>query len=103
VAGPVRPIIQLLPRFYQQEVRISWKGVSHVLPEMLRTVKMVSVSCADSGVSNVAAHLGRAIWGSDRQCDAAQIWVKLIKLDYDATLTAINQTIDEYPGLEHET
>jgi Cu/Ag efflux pump CusA len=101
------PSFQLLPRFYQQDVRISWNGVVGTsYAEMLRTVKMVSEDLRSiPGVSNVAAHLGRAVTGDQIvNVDAAQIWVKVDpKADYDATLTAINQTIDEYPGLQHET
>jgi Cu/Ag efflux pump CusA len=101
------PSLQLLPRFDQREVRISWNGVVGMsYPEMLRTVKMVSEELRSiPGVSNVAAHLGRAVTGDQIvNVDAAQIWVKIDpNADYDATLTAINQTIDEYPGLEHET
>ena len=87
-------------------MRITWKGVVGTsYPEMLRTVTLVSEELRSiPGVSNVAAHLGRAVTGDQIvNVDSAQIWVKIDpSSDYDATLTAIKSTINEYPGLEHE-
>jgi Cu/Ag efflux pump CusA len=54
------------------------------------------------GVRNVGAHVGRAIM-SDRVggVDSGEIWVSMdATADYDATMAAIQSTIDGYPGLD---
>ena len=102
----VLPSFRLLPNFDEKDVRITWKGVPGTsYPEMLRTVTLVSNELRSlPGVSSVAAHLGRAVTGDQvANVDSGQIWVKISpSADYDAMLTAIKTTINEYPGIEHE-
>jgi Cu/Ag efflux pump CusA len=54
-----------------------------------------------SGVSGAYVHVGRAITG-DQVVDvnASQLWVSIDpKADYDATVAAVQETVDGYPGL----
>src|SRR5262245_2567512 len=54
------------------------------------------------GVRNVGAHVGRAITGDQVVgINASQIWISIErKADHAATLAAIRETIDGYPGIE---
>ena len=102
----VLPSFQLLPNFDEKDVRITWKGMAGTsYPAMLRTATLVSNELRSlPGVSSVSAHLGRAVTGDQvANVNSGQIWVKIgPSADYDATLTAIKTTINEYPGIEHE-
>jgi Cu/Ag efflux pump CusA len=54
------------------------------------------------GVRQVSAHVGRAIM-SDRidNVDTGELWVSLdTSADYDATVAAIRQTVEGYPGFD---
>ena len=56
------------------------------------------------GVRNVGAHVGRAVM-SDLvvNVNAGELWVSIDPTaDYDATVSAIQQTLDGYPGVERE-
>ena len=73
---------------------------------MLRTVKVVSEELRWNfrRQQRRCPPSTRFHGGSDRQCRRRSNLVKIDPTsDYNATLTAINQTIDGYPGLEHET
>jgi len=100
------PSLQLLPKFDERDVQITWKGVVGTsYTEMVRTVMLVSEELQSlPGVENVAAHIGRAVTGDQVvNVDSGQIWVSLDpKVDHDATLSSIKTIIDEYPGIQHE-
>lgn len=56
------------------------------------------------GVGNVGAHVGRAVT-SDQvvNINSGEIWVSIDpSADYDATLVAIEETVDDYPLLTHD-
>ena len=56
------------------------------------------------GVSNVAAHMGRAVFGDQVVgINSAELWVSIDpEADYDATVAAIQEVVDGYPGLDRE-
>jgi CzcA family heavy metal efflux pump len=93
----------LLPSFQERYVRIDWvgaPGTSH--PAMLRVMARASNELRSiPGVSGAHVHMGRAVTG-DQVVDvnAGQLWVGIDpKADYDATVAAIQQAVDGYPGL----
>ena len=53
------------------------------------------------GVTNISAHLGRAVTGDQVVgINASQLWVSVDpKADYKATVTAVQRVVDGYPGL----
>src|SRR5207244_10921304 len=56
---------------------------------------------AGPGVTNVRAHLGRAVTGDQIVgINASQLWVSVDpQADYKATVTAVQRVVDGYPGL----
>jgi Cu/Ag efflux pump CusA len=94
----------LLPAFKERDVRITWVGAPGTsLPEMNRIMARASDELRQiPGVLHVAAHAGRAVTGDQVvDVESGQIWVGIdSSANYEATLTAIRETIQGYPGLE---
>jgi CzcA family heavy metal efflux pump len=95
----------LLPSFKERFLRVEWAGApgtSH--PEMVRIMSRAMGELRSiPGVSDAHVHLGRAVTG-DQVVDvnSGQIWVSIESdADYEATLAAVQQTIDGYAGLDH--
>ena len=94
----------ILPAFRQRDLLIHWDGapgISH--PEMTRIVTRAAGELRTiPGVTNVGAHIGRAIMSDERSnVNTGEIWVSMDKgADYDRTLEAIRTTVDGYPGLD---
>ena len=93
----------LLPTFKERYLRIDWvgaPGTSH--PAMVRMMARASREVGSiPGVSGAQVHMGRAVTG-DQVVDvnASQLWVAIDpKADYDATVAAIQEVVDGYPGL----
>jgi CzcA family heavy metal efflux pump len=95
----------LLPAFKEREVVVDWitaPGTSYV--ETYRITARVSRELRSlPGVRNVGAHIGRAVTGDQVVgVNSSQIWVSIdAKADYERTIADIRQTIDGYPGVEH--
>jgi Cu/Ag efflux pump CusA len=96
----------LLPSFNERDVRISWEtapGTS--LPETRRIVTQVSKELElISGVSNVTAHIGRAVTGDQVvDVESGQLWINIDPdASYSTTLAAIRETVRGYPGFDSE-
>ena len=95
----------LLPSFKERSLLIQLSaapGTSQ--PEMSRIADRVGQDLrAIAGVSDVGAHVGRAIQG-DRvvNVSSAELWVSIDPAaDYDTTAAAIRQVVGAYPGLHH--
>jgi CzcA family heavy metal efflux pump len=93
----------LLPSFKERYLRIDWvgaPGTSH--PAMVRVMTLASREVQTiPGVSGAHVHVGRAVTG-DQVVDvnASQLWVGIDpKADYDATVAAVQDVVDGYPGL----
>src|SRR5207247_7387661 len=92
-----------LPSFKERTLMIDWVGVpgtSH--PAMARVMTQAARELrAVPGVTNVSAHLGRAVTGDQIVgINASQLWVSVDpKADYKATVTAGQSAVDGYPGL----
>ncbi|NIM92579.1 MAG: AcrB/AcrD/AcrF family protein [Anaerolineales bacterium] len=98
--------LSLLPEFKERDLMIRWEGMpgtSH--PEMVRLATQAGYEIQTiTGVRNFAAHIGRAVMGDEVVgINSADLWVSLDpSADYDATVAALQETIDGYPGLVHE-
>jgi Cu/Ag efflux pump CusA len=94
-----------LPSFQDGNLLIDLQAVPGTsLPEMDRiTDRMGAELAAVPGVTDVGAHIGRAI-SSDQvvSVDAAQLWVSLDpNAGHDATVEAIGAVVAGYPGISH--
>ena len=91
------------PAFKERDLLITWEaapGTSQT--EMQRITGRASRELrAIPGVKTVGAHVGRAITGDQVVgLSSSQLWVSLDrKAAYDATVAAIQQTVDGYPGV----
>ena len=97
---------QTLPAFREPYITIRMDGApSTSRVEMNRIVTRASSELRDiTGVQNVAAHIGRAVTGDQVvNVNSAELWVSIDpNADYDATLAAIQDTVNGYPGLDRE-
>jgi Cu/Ag efflux pump CusA len=97
---------QLLPSFREPYLTIKLEGApgtSH--PEMSRIVSRMSSEVRGiAGVSEVGAHVGRAVYGDQVVgINSAELWISIDpKANYDATVSAIQGTVDGYTGLVRE-
>lgn len=97
---------QLLPSFKEPYILIQLDGA----PGTSQTAMSRIVARASSelrsidGVQNVGAHVGRAVFGDQVVgINSAQLWVKVDpQANYDATVAAIQETVDGYAGLDRE-
>lgn len=97
---------KLLPADVEPEVMVEWDappGTS--LSEMSRVTAAASAELRSvDGVSNVSAHVGRAIT-SDQVVgvSAAEMWVSIDpQSDHEATLEQVSEIVGGYPGLLHQ-
>ncbi len=97
---------QLLPSFREPYLTVQLEAAPGTsLPAMQEIVTRASGELrAIPGVSNVAAHLGRAVFG-DRVVgiNFAELWVSIHpEADYDATVTAVQGAVDRYTELDRQ-
>ena len=106
VAVPFLGQGQFVPAFKEPYVTIQMDGIPGTSrEEMDRIVSRTSSELRTvSGVQNVAAHVGRAVLGDEVVgINSADIWVSIASdADYDATLSAIQDTVSGYPGMERQ-
>jgi len=94
---------QLLPSFREPYLTIKLEGApgtSH--PEMSRIVSRMSSELRGiAGVSDVGAHVGRAVYGDQVVgINSAELWVSIDpNASYDSTVSAIQGAVDGYTGL----
>jgi CzcA family heavy metal efflux pump len=97
---------QLLPSFQEPYLTVQLEAAPGTsLPAMQQIVTQASSDLgAIPGVSSVAAHMGRAVFG-DRvvNVDSAELWVSIdLKADYDETVAAVRQAVDRYTELDRK-
>jgi len=96
----------LLPSFKERDFLMHWvtkPGTSH--PEMYRiTVQASKELRAIPGVRNFGAHIGRALAGDEPYgVNFTENWISVDpNVDYDATLAAIQETVEGYPGVQRD-
>ena len=97
--------VSLIPAFKQTDLLINWEGPPGTSRlEMNRIMTQVGEEIeAIPGVRNVGFEVGGAITGDQVVgINSGEIWVGLEPgADHDATVAAIDGTIDSYPGLLH--
>jgi CzcA family heavy metal efflux pump len=97
---------RLLPTFQEPYLTVKLDAAPGTsLPAMQQMVTQASSDLeAIPGVSNVAAHIGRAVFG-DRVVgiNSAELWVAIDpKADYDATGVAVQRAVDRYTDLDRK-
>ena len=93
----------LLPTFKETQLLIRWDGAPGTsLPEMSRITSLASRELRSlDGVSDVGAHVGRAVTADQVVgVNSGELWVSIDRdADYDATLASVKQVVAGYPGL----
>lgn len=103
---PILRTAPLLPSFREPELTIKLEGApgtSH--PEMNRIISRMSSELRGiSGVRDIGAHVGRAVFGDQVVgINSAEIWVSIDpNANYDATVAAVETAVDGYSGLIRE-
>jgi Cu/Ag efflux pump CusA len=96
----------LLPSFKEQNLLIHLNGAPGTSqPEMSRISDRVSRDLRSiPGVSDVGAHVGRAVQGDQVvNVSSAELWVSIDPAaDYNTTAAAIQHVVDAYPGIHHD-
>lgn len=103
---PALSLTPMLPAFHESYLMVELESMPSISqPEMNRIVGRMSGELRSlPGVSSVGAHVGRAVLG-DRVIgiNSAEIWVGIDSAaNYDATVAAVHETVDGYPGLRVE-
>jgi Cu/Ag efflux pump CusA len=92
-----------LPALKQTDLLVQWQGAPGTsLPAMNRITAQVTEELrAIPGVRNVGSHVGRAVTGDQVVgSNAGMLWINLDPAaPYAATVAAVNEVIDGYPGL----
>ena len=106
VAVPLLDKPSLVPSFREDELLIQIDGAPGTsLPEMSRIANAMRDELRTiPGVSNVGGHAGRAIL-SDQTVgvNSGELWVAVDpSANYDSTVSAVQRTVDGYPGLAHK-
>jgi Cu/Ag efflux pump CusA len=108
VGGVTLPVLatSLMPSLRERDLLITFSGPAGAArPEMSRVTTAAATELRTlPGVARVGAHVGRAVQ-SDRvgDVDAAEIWVTMTPdADHDATVAAVQEVVDGYPGLRRE-
>jgi len=106
VAVPFLRQGQTIPTFQDPYLMVRFEGAAGTSnSEMNRIVSKVSSELrAISGVSNVGAHVGRAVFGDQVvNVNSSELWVNIDpKADYDATVAAVQDVVNGYPGLDRD-
>jgi Cu/Ag efflux pump CusA len=96
----------LLPTLKENELLVRWNGPPGAsLPEMNRITARAGRELRQvPGVSDVGAHVGRAVTGDQVVgANAAELWVSIDPdADYDATVSSIRRVVGGYPGLSRD-
>ena len=95
---------QLLPSFKEPYLTIQLEAAPGTsLPAMNQSLAQVTSELRTvSGVKNVGAHVGRAVFGDKVVgINYAEVWVSIDpQADYDATVAAVEAAMDGYSGLD---
>lgn len=106
VALPLLKQDSTLPEFQEPYLTVRFEGApgtSH--SEMNRIVSRASSELrAISGVSNVGAHVGRAVFGDQVvNVNSSELWVSISpNANYEATVAAVEEVVNGYPGVGRE-
>jgi CzcA family heavy metal efflux pump len=95
-----------LPRLKERDLLIHLSSVPGTSqPEMSRISSRISRELRSiPGVTNVGAHVGRAIFGDQVvNVNSAELWVSIDPAaEYDPTMSSIEEVVRGYPGLRYD-
>ncbi|HEU0294665.1 MAG TPA: efflux RND transporter permease subunit [Anaerolineales bacterium] len=95
-----------LPKFQEPYLTVRFQGAPGTSQtEMNRILTRVSGELrAIPGVSNVGAHVGRAVFGDQTvNVNSSEVWVSIApNANYEATVAAVEEAVNSYPGLDRE-
>jgi CzcA family heavy metal efflux pump len=95
---------QMIPSYKERDLLITWEGGPGASrPAMQRITARASRELrAIPGVDNVGAHIGRAVMSDEAAgINSAALWVRIDpRADYEATVAAVEEVVDGYPGLD---
>ena len=97
---------QVIPTFREPYLMVRFEGAPGTSSaEMNRIVSRVSSELKTiSGVSNVGAHVGRAMFGDQVvNVNSSELWVSIApNANYEATVAAVKEVVNGYPGMGRE-
>jgi len=106
VAVPFLRQGKAVPTFQEPYLMVRFEGAPGTSnAEMNRIVSRVSSELRGiSGVSNVGAHVGRAVFGDQVvNVNSSELWVSIApNANYEATLAAVEEVVNGYPGFARE-
>jgi Cu/Ag efflux pump CusA len=106
VAVPLLDKPSLVPSFREDELLVQIDGAPGTsLPEMSRIANAMRDELRTvPGVQNVGGHVGRAILSDQTGgVNSGELWLSIDpSADYDSTVSAVQRTVDGYPGLSHK-
>jgi Cu/Ag efflux pump CusA len=95
-----------IPTFQEPYLMVKFEGAPGTSnAEMNRIVSKVSNELKTiSGVSNIGAHVGRAVFGDQVvNVNSSELWISIApNANYEATVAAIEDVVNGYPGLRRE-
>ena len=95
-----------LPNFKETDVVVEWQGSPGSSLEAMNrsTAALMKELRAVKGVTNAAAHVGRAVFSKEvSDVNTAEIWVSIDpKANYDDTIEAMEVVLEDYPGVKGE-
>jgi CzcA family heavy metal efflux pump len=95
--------LSLIPSFKETDLRLQWQGAPGTSRAAM--VRILSRACAElktiPGVRNCGSQVGRAVTGDQVVgINSGELWLSIDPAaDYHATLTAVREVTDSYPGL----
>jgi CzcA family heavy metal efflux pump len=93
----------LAPPFRESQLLVRWDGAPGTSePEMQRITTRASRELRSiPGVSNVGAHIGRALLSDEVvNVNSGELWVSVDpEADYDATVASVREVVEGYPGV----
>lgn len=106
VAVPFLKQGEMLPTLREPYLMIHLEGAPGTsTAEMNRVVSLMSTELRGiSGVNNIGAHVGRAVFGDQVvNVNSSEVWVSIAPdADYDATVAAVEEVVNGYPGFGRE-
>jgi CzcA family heavy metal efflux pump len=106
IAVPFMRMGNAIPDFQEPYLMVRFEGAPGTSnAEMNRIVSRISTELRGiSGVSNVGAHVGRAVFGDEvGNVNTSEVWVSIApNANYEATVSAVEEVVNGYPGLKRE-
>lgn len=106
IAVPFMSRGNAMPNFQEPYLMVRFEGAAGTSnAEMGRIISRVSTELRGiSGVNNVGAHVGRAMFGDEvGNVNTSEVWVSIApNANYEATVAAVEAVVNGYPGLKRE-